>query len=388
MALPRWARRAAAVVAYVVFLFVLVEVCARVALSNDRVYYRVKGWDEASSRLLWVRRRAAGQRFGYQFDKYHATRGWTLWPGLRDVPVFDGRILNSNSHGLRGRAEYAYQRDPSRHRILIFGDSYTFGDDVSDDETYSQLLEQLLPSTDVLNLGEHGYGHDQMLLYLRDEGVKYRPDVVILGYVRFDTYRNLFTFSSYAKPRFALDSGALRLTNVPVPEPEAILAREPYRSRAWDLVTMVVERFRWASGANERRMERVSRAILDEMAATARQAGAVPVFVYLPALGEVVDPSPGVTANERFLSTWCAARRARCLFLRRRFAEAAQRGEVFDTVNHWRANGHRLVAAEIRDYLLAEGLLPPLPGRPVAAGAAVSPAPARPAPRAPAAAGP
>lgn len=386
MTAPHRARRTAALLAYALLLLLLLEAVSRVALSNDHVFYRIKGWDEASSRLLWVRRRNAGQRFGYQFDKYHPTRGWTLWPGLRDAPVFDGRILNSNSKGLRGRTEYAYERDSSRHRILVLGDSYTFGDDVSDDETYSHFLELLLPNTDVLNMGEHGYGQDQMLLYLREEGIKYHPDVVILGYVRFDTYRNIFTFNSYAKPRFELANGALRLTHVPVPTPGALMARETYRSKAWDLVTMAVERIRWATGINDRRMEPVSRAVLDGIAETARRAGAVPVFVYLPALSELADSTPGVTANERLLSTWCAERRARCLFLRRRFAEAAARGEVFDTVQHWRANGHRLVADEIRSYLLAEGLLPPRAADRASPGAAVTPGGARPARRAPASA--
>ncbi|MBI1723457.1 MAG: SGNH/GDSL hydrolase family protein [Gemmatimonadetes bacterium] len=384
MTAPRWARRTSAVLTYVLLLLLILEAASRVALSNDRVFYRIKGWDEASSRLQWVRRRNAGERFGYKFDKYHPTRGWTLWPGLRDVPVFDGRILNSNSRGLRGRTEYTYDRDPSRRRILVFGDSYTFGDDVSDEETYSHFLEQLLPDTDVLNMGEHGYGQDQMLLYLREEGIKYHPDVVILGYVRFDTYRNIFTFNSYAKPKFELVGGALHLTHVPVPAPQALMARERYRSKALDLVTMVLERIRWATGINERRMGPVSRAVLDGIAETARQAGAVPVFVYLPALGEVADTTPGATANERFLTTWCAERGARCLFLRRRFAEAVARGEAIDTVQHWRANGHRLVAEGIRDYLVAEGLLPPRSVQRPKGGTAITPGRARPAAPAPA----
>ena len=53
----------------------------------------------------------------------------------------------------------------------MLGDSFTFGEDVGDDETYSHHLEQLLPGTEVINLGVHGYGHDQMLIYLREEGI-------------------------------------------------------------------------------------------------------------------------------------------------------------------------------------------------------------------------
>jgi hypothetical protein len=42
---------------------------------------------------------------------------------------------------------------------LILGDSFTFGDEVSDNETYSYYLQQMLPHTEVINMGVHGYGH-------------------------------------------------------------------------------------------------------------------------------------------------------------------------------------------------------------------------------------
>jgi hypothetical protein len=43
----------------------------------------------------------------------------------------------------------------------------------------------MLPHTEVINMGVHGYGHDQMLILFGEEGVKYEPDIVILGFLRF-----------------------------------------------------------------------------------------------------------------------------------------------------------------------------------------------------------
>ena len=113
----------------------------------------------------------------------------------------------------------------------MLGDSFTFGEDVGDDETYSHHLEQLLPGTEVINLGVHGYGHDQMLIYLREEGVRYRPDVVILGFLTGDMERNVLSFRDYAKPRFVLDGGKLALRNSPVPPPAEMAAAEKWRSK-------------------------------------------------------------------------------------------------------------------------------------------------------------
>jgi hypothetical protein len=39
-------------------------------------------------------------------------------------------------------------------------------DEVSDDETYSFYLQEMLPQAEIINMGAHGYGHDQMLILL------------------------------------------------------------------------------------------------------------------------------------------------------------------------------------------------------------------------------
>jgi hypothetical protein len=68
--------------------------------------------------------------------------------------------------------------------------------------------------------------------------VKYHPDLVILGYVFFDQYRNLAAFTDFSTPRFELTPQGLRLENVPVPTPEAVMTGERYRSRLVDLVSL------------------------------------------------------------------------------------------------------------------------------------------------------
>ena len=77
---------------------------------------------------------------------------------------------------------------PDKNRILILGDSFTFGTNVSDEESYPYYLERLLPGTEVLNMGIEGYGHDQMLLYLKEEGLKYNPDIIIVGFLYCDIF--------------------------------------------------------------------------------------------------------------------------------------------------------------------------------------------------------
>ena len=63
----------------------------------------------------------------------------------------------------------------------MLGDSITFGTRVRDFETFSYLLEHRSARYEVVNLAVEGYGTDQELLLLEDEGLRYHPDVVVLN---------------------------------------------------------------------------------------------------------------------------------------------------------------------------------------------------------------
>jgi len=169
----RWSRRAVLRGALsLVYLLAVLEGGMRVAVHSDFIFSRMKGRDDSSHRISWVRRYSRNQQVDLKFDVHHPVRGWALEPDIRAMEVFDGEVLNSNARGLRGGREHPYEPVSGRRRILVLGDSYTFGEEVSDGETYAAVLDDLLPEADVLNLGVHAYGHDQMWLYLRDEGVR------------------------------------------------------------------------------------------------------------------------------------------------------------------------------------------------------------------------
>ena len=204
------------------------------------------GKDNASNRLAFVH----GWKPNHlqHIDIYHPVRGWTLMPNLRHVQLPDGTVVSSNSRGIRGTQAYTYDKPADVLRILTVGDSFTFGEQVRDDQTWSYYLQNLLPGSEVLNFGIHGYGHDQMLLYLRNEGIKYHPDIVILGFVALDMDRNLVSFRDFAKPRFVLDGARLVLTNTPIPTAEEVVAREPWRSKFIDLLTILYGRYLQWSG--------------------------------------------------------------------------------------------------------------------------------------------
>jgi hypothetical protein len=196
-----------------------------------------------------------------------------------------------------------------------------------------------------------------MLLYLREVGARYRPDVVLLGFVSDDMERNLLGFRDFAKPRFVLRGGRLELRGTPVPTPDEVVAREWRRSKLLDLLTLLRARFEARSGEDVRRRRELTLAILDEIARTARSLGATPAFAYLPVYREIDKPEGAMTQRERFFFGYCRERGIQSMYLRRFFLRKLRAGVSFKTYGHWDALEHRTVAEGIAAYLLEKGLV-------------------------------
>jgi hypothetical protein len=343
---------------FAVICLVVLEITARLLLATPFMARR-RFLDDLSWQRWWVRVHRSGQPMLYGFDRYDPTKGWLPKPNLRDVPAFGDKLLNTNARGLRGRDDYARPKRPGVPRILILGDSFTFGDEVSDTETYAHHLQQLLPNTEVINMGVHGYGHDQMLIFFREEGVGYAPDVVILGFVASDMSRNLLSFRDYAKPRFRLDDRGLELVGSPVPRPEDVARAEWRRPRLFDAWSILAYELGTTIGWRRHEEERLTTRILGELAKATREIRAAPVFVYLPTGPEITSAAPTLD-GERFLFGVCRQIEvALCFSSRPAFAQALSRGISFGSSRHWNAEGHRVVAATLMHHLVNGGVVTP-----------------------------
>jgi hypothetical protein len=102
-----------------------------------------------------------------------------------------------NSKGFRSDVEYTYDKPKDTVRILVLGDSYTIGHEVNQDETYSMALEKSLKakgiSAEVINAGVSGFGNSEELIFYEQEGIKYNPDILILGFYNNDLRDNMRT---------------------------------------------------------------------------------------------------------------------------------------------------------------------------------------------------
>jgi lysophospholipase L1-like esterase len=109
---------------------------------------------------------------------------WKLKPEQRTYTKVGHYPVQINSMGMRS-PEFSCERDTNTFRVAVFGDSYTFGWGVRQEETYAAQLQDLLQQTlphrkvEVWNAGCNGYSVLQEVAYLR-RLVSCRPDLVIL----------------------------------------------------------------------------------------------------------------------------------------------------------------------------------------------------------------
>jgi hypothetical protein len=113
------------------------------------------------------------------FHVFSETYGWVPRKGVS--AVIDGRRVTFNARGFRGR-DLSIPKAGDRTRVVVLGDSIAFGLHVSDDETFTHLLDVRDNGIEAGNLAVQGYGPDQELLTLTGEGLRLDPDVVVLAF--------------------------------------------------------------------------------------------------------------------------------------------------------------------------------------------------------------
>ena len=151
---------------------------------------------------------------------YDEILGWKNIPNWKSTTF--GKQLTINSKGLRDK-ERPYAKPPDVKRILVLGDSFAWGYGVADDEIFTSVLENLLarrsgPKWEVINTGVSGWSTDQQYLFLRDEGLKYEPDIVLLAFCSANDVKGSMTARIYglSKPLYRRSPSASSNTNAPM----------------------------------------------------------------------------------------------------------------------------------------------------------------------------
>ncbi|MCP4901155.1 MAG: SGNH/GDSL hydrolase family protein [bacterium] len=159
--------------------------------------------------------------------RYSPTLGWTV------AEDSENRRNQINSSGIRSRTDYSLSTPSNVLRVTTFGDSFTFGDEVKNEETWQAVIEHETTALEVLNFGVSGFGLDQTYLRYMKYGEQFDAQIVFIGFMSENIFRNVsryrpFYFSEtglpFGKPRFTLTGEGISLLENPFPSKDEYLA--------------------------------------------------------------------------------------------------------------------------------------------------------------------
>lgn len=261
--------------------------------------------------------------------------GWTIAKSRSS----QNGLYVSSSEGLRsarpGESMLTWSKDTrSPHsssssllRVALIGDSFTFGYEVSYEETWAARLSlQLGSDYELVNFGVIGYSVNQMRLKYERDVRPFHPDVVVVGVISHDFLRDTFIYNflpypdmlalPYARPRPVLRNGRLELLNTPLISPSEIFNTDSvhhlpflqfdvnYNPIEWErpawrllqrslLFRTVAARPAWPPETRtalfDQEQHELNRAVLRSLADSIRNDGSIPIFLFFPDPDELPD---------------------------------------------------------------------------------------------------
>jgi len=329
------------------------------------------------------------------FHQGDAYLGWIGTPGAHlryHRPEFD-TLVELDAGGWRQPAP----PPPAAavHRVLVLGDSFTWGWGVGQGEVFTDRLQAALaPAVAVYNRGVVGFGTGQEYLLLERELAARAYDAVVVMFFINDLTDNTDGKDGH-RPYFELVDGELRPRNQP-----ALVESSPVEhfleqhSRAYGLVAFELGMLkrRFAGEANDERTYRtapgadfhdlpgyaVTARLLSEMHRLAREHGARFYLAYIPQRSEIeLDaPFPYVRTVHAMVEDIARRDGMPLIDLSPAFRQRTQAGErlIYAVDAHWTPAGHRLAA----DVLLASPIFAPFRGGSASGAEAGPEAPAAP----------
>jgi lysophospholipase L1-like esterase len=296
----------------------------------------------------------------------HPTRLFELRPSQQAFT--HDKPTKINALGLRGR-DVAIPKPASIYRIVVIGDSVTFGNGVGDDETYSAQLERMVRETglrdvEVINAGIPAYDTWQQALLLEELILSLEPNLVLLGFYENDISSRPSAIrpiigQNGEPPRRGLGAwlgdrwiALLKKSRV------LVLGREAYgRARTrWNPSPAAVRRTALLDGGRHPALEAGWKEVddsLQQMSGLLRRARIPFRIVIFPMPEQVWNREANTSAYQGRLEGITREIRVPALDLLPAFKKAAADGRTLYIFWDWHPNaeGHKVAARTIRTFI-------------------------------------
>jgi hypothetical protein len=205
--------------------------------------------------------------------------GWVNRPGSYPS-IEDGHVMMSFMPD-GSRFDPAAKED-TLPTVVVIGCSFTQGYAVADSETYSHLLNTMLPNVRIVNYGAAGYGTYQSLLRLQsyfDSHLKTQPALIVYGMIGDHFPRNVATaswiFATTTSDGRKLIPPSVRINGDSVlAQPWGPVEPWPFETISALVTTVHNNAIKINNRVSAQEQEQVLKELVLRMAALARQHGA------------------------------------------------------------------------------------------------------------------
>ncbi len=203
--------------AAILVFFMIAEITTRVIYFAEN---KISAWDHEDLCNQGYYRKGMVQNGSpelFPLIDFDPVVGWTNRKGYVtdqdndiDAPIVYGwdsslnisGYFHVNPQGMRMLHEAELNKS-AKNRIVLLGDSFTFGEGERTHLTFPTLLEPLLPDSEVLNFGVQGYSFTQMYLTFLSKALDYSPTHAIFVIYIDDIARNEQPCAYSFYPHFA-----------------------------------------------------------------------------------------------------------------------------------------------------------------------------------------
>lgn len=303
-------------------------------------------------------------------------------------PSFEATLLSAeyeieiktNSEGFRD-AEFSVNKPGGVFRILVAGDSFTYGIGVEADETYPKIMERILNERildqdlkyEVFNLGIPDIGTLEELEIIR-YGMKYEPDLILLGLLvenrwaeRGNDLCDNFRYWDRLKRKKLPKAYPPRDSGVKAKMIRSLDSLHRLLINHSEFYFLLMTRkggslrkhlVRLRESQNQERLNsawEITREALKKIRAIAQEKNLPLVVLFIPFSNDLGIPDPGLRDELVKLDRESGVN----LF---DLSEALRRNKdenlYYQADGHWRPLGHRLSAEAAVDYLVANNFVP------------------------------
>jgi lysophospholipase L1-like esterase len=316
---------------------------------------KVVAWNVALTAVLavlalaaleaWLRWTIPPMREGTLFQYTLESKRYKVMKPHADMRVYGTRV-RTNDLGFRDNRAAVPGKRPGEFRIVVLGDSFTFGPGVEYEHLYTSLLQARLarahPEAHVINLAVEGYNIVQYQAVLEEVGLRLEPDLVLVA---------LFPVNDFEMDTYENNRRVAQGVKTPAPWQESLYVYRGYLHRVESAAEKVMHRLRPPAAPSGPDIGWEKNIAALKAIHTLAEARGVPVAVLL-----LPNTRGFETQREIFgrVDAHCRHEAMRCLDLLEVFrAQGVRDGAlVLNAIDaHGNAEYHRVVAERVTPFV-------------------------------------